>query len=78
MQQLKSEKGKNIYCDGGAEIVNLLMMDDLIDEYIISVVPVFLGSCKLLFQPGRPGVKLVLAGSVSFSSGLVQSHYVRK
>lgn len=33
--QLKSREGKNIFCDGGAEIVHLLMKDDLIDEYIL-------------------------------------------
>src|SRR6478609_2584555 len=36
VQQLKSENGKNIYCDGGAEIVNELLKNDLIDELIIS------------------------------------------
>src|SRR5690606_27879944 len=34
VEQLKSEKGKNIYCDGGAEIVNELLKSDLIDEFI--------------------------------------------
>src|SRR5690606_9489899 len=43
VNRLKSEKGKNIYCDGGAEIINELMKHDLIDEYIISVIPIFLG-----------------------------------
>src|SRR6478735_1384055 len=39
VKQLKNESGKNIYCDGGAEIINVLLKDDLIDEFIISVVP---------------------------------------
>ena len=40
VDKLKSENGKNIFCDGGAEIVNELLKDDLIDEFIISVIPI--------------------------------------
>ena len=29
--RLKKENGKNIYCDGGAEIINELLKNDLID-----------------------------------------------
>ncbi|MEM9931348.1 MAG: dihydrofolate reductase family protein, partial [Bacteroidota bacterium] len=36
IQRLKSELGKNIYCDGGATVVKLFAEHDLIDEYIIS------------------------------------------
>ena len=34
VQQLKAGNGKNIYCDGGAEIINELLKSDLIDEFI--------------------------------------------
>ena len=50
--ELKNEDGKNIYCDGGGEIVKLLMEKNLIDEYIVSIIPVILGNGKRLFiQP---------------------------
>ena len=49
VQQLKRENGKNIYCDGGAEIVNELLKNDLIDEFIISVIPVLVGDGTRLF-----------------------------
>ncbi|HSI76513.1 MAG TPA: dihydrofolate reductase family protein, partial [Lunatimonas sp.] len=32
IETLKSTEGKNIFCDGGAEIVNELLRNDLIDE----------------------------------------------
>ena len=38
VKKLKSENGKDIYCDGGAEVINELLKLDLIDEYIISLV----------------------------------------
>ena len=78
VRQLKSEKGKNIYCDGGAEIINELLKDDLIDEMIISVVPVLLGNGTKLFKDGRPEQWLELVGAKSFDTGLAQLHYRRK
>ena len=38
ISDLKGQEGKNIYCDGGGQIVKLLMEKNLIDEYIISVI----------------------------------------
>lgn len=54
VEGLKSEDGKNIYCDGGAQIINELLHLDLIDEYMISVIPVLLGSGTRLFKDDRP------------------------
>lgn len=77
VRKLKQEKGKNIYCDGGAEVVKLFMDHHLIDEYIISVIPIILGDGKRLFKGGTPGIKLKALPSKHFDSGLVQLHYVK-
>lgn len=76
--RLKAGEGKNIYCDGGAEVINSLLRHDLIDELIISVIPVLLGEGTRLFAEGRPEQHLELLGTKSFESGLVQLHYRRK
>ena len=73
---LKSKPGKNIFCDGGAEIVNLLLGQKLIDEIVISVIPILLGDGIRLFKDGRPEQKLMLQSSASFEKGLVQLHYI--
>jgi len=73
--RLKSEKGKNIFCDGGAEIVNELLNYHLIDEFVISVIPILLGNGIKLYMDGRPEQKLKLLSVKSFESGLVQFHY---
>jgi len=78
VQQLKSENGKNIYCDGGAEIVNELLKSDLIDEFIISIVPVLVGNGTRLFKDGRLEQQLELVKSKTFDTGLIQLHYKRK
>lgn len=77
IDKLKSESGKNIFCDGGAEIVNELLKDDLIDEFIISVVPILVGNGTKLFKDGRPEQKLELISVKSFDKGLTQLHYKR-
>lgn len=74
---LKKEEGKHIYCDGGAEIVKLLMEKNLIDEYIISVIPTILGEGKRLFKGEIPGIQLKALPSKQFESGLVQLHYIK-
>lgn len=77
VDKLKSENGKNIFCDGGAEIVNELLKDDLIDEFIISVIPVLVGSGTKLFKDGRSEQKLELISVKQFDKGLTQLHYRR-
>ena len=76
--KLKKETGKNIYCDGGGQVVNLLMKKNLIDEYIISVIPIILGDGKRLFIGATPQIDLEALPSKYYESGLVQLHYIKK
>lgn len=78
LQRLKSESGKNIYCDGGAEIINELLQSDLIDEFIISLVPILVGNGTRLFKDGRPEQLIELVNSKTFDTGKVQLRYKRK
>jgi dihydrofolate reductase len=73
--RLKGEQGKNIFIDGGAEIVNELLNDKLIDEIIISTIPILLGNGVRLFKDGRPEQELKLVSIKQFEKGLVQSQY---
>jgi dihydrofolate reductase len=75
--ELKSKDGKNIYCDGGAQVVKVLLEKNLIDEFIISVIPVILGDGKRLFIGETPFINLKSLGAKTFDSGLVQLHYTR-
>lgn len=75
VERLKSEDGKNIYCDGGAEIINELLKNNLIDEFIISIIPILVGSGTKLFKEYRPEQLLEFVNSKSYESGLVQLIY---
>ena len=78
IKELKSIEGKNIYCDGGGQIVKLLMEKNLIDEYIVSVIPVILGRGKRLFLGNTPSIELKALPTKSYETGLIQLHYQKK
>ena len=78
IHQLKSKDGLDIYCDGGAEIINELLQQDLIDEFIISVIPVLVGNGTRLFKDNRPEQQLEFVSAKSFDTGLAQLYYKRK
>jgi len=73
--RLKSEQGKNIFIDGGAEIVNELLKQKLIDEFIISIIPILIGNGTKLFKDGRPEQTLKFVDAKKFDTGLLQVHY---
>jgi dihydrofolate reductase len=72
---LKESKGRDIFIDGGAAVVNSLLQHQLIDEFIVSIIPVLLGRGTRLFQEGFAQQNLVLQRATPFASGLVQLHY---
>ena len=78
IHSLQQKEGKHIYCDGGGQIVKLLMENDLIDEYIISIIPILLGEGKRLFISGTNSISLQAIDSKQYPSGLIQLHYQRK
>lgn len=73
--QLKQTEGKDIFIDGGAELVNELLKQKLIDRYCLSIIPYIVGSGVQLFKQGRPQQKLKFLHSATFPSGLVQMWY---
>ncbi len=77
ISKLKAEQGKNIFIDGGAEIVNELLKENLIDEFIISVIPILVGNGTRLFKDSRPELKLELVSTKQFDKGLTQLYYKR-
>lgn len=75
IDDLKKTDGKNIFIDGGAKVVHLLLKNQLIDELIISIIPVLLGDGIRLFKGEEPEQKLELISTKAFEKGLVQLHY---
>lgn len=59
-------------------VINAILNENLIDEFIISVIPLLLGDGIPLFKTGRPENQLELISSKQFEKGLVQLHYKKK
>lgn len=76
VSRLKDEPGKNIFIDGGAQIIHELLAENLIDELTVSIIPILLGDGIQLFNRTRPEVPLKLARVKHFASGLVQLRYL--
>jgi dihydrofolate reductase len=72
---IRGNEGKDIFIDGGAEIVYELMKQNLIDKYIISIIPHLLGSGIPLFKSGSSERSLKLIMVTKYPSGLVQLWY---
>lgn len=73
---LKDEAGGDIWLVGGSEIIAALR--DLIDDYIISIHPIILGSGVPLFREEGARTDLELVNIASWPSGLAQLSYRRK
>ena len=79
LKDLRSKEGKDIHLDGGGQVIHSFMKENLIDEYIISVIPTLLGEGIPLFVAGdKPSINLELLKSTAYPSGLVQLHYCRR
>jgi len=78
INKLKAQEGGFIYCDGGGQLVKLLLEKNLIDEFIISIIPIILGDGKRLFIGETATIPLETVSSQRFDSGLVQVRYKAK
>lgn len=76
--EIRQSPGKHIYVDGGSELVLEMLKNDLVDRFIISIIPVMLGNGIRLFQSGFSQLNISLVDCVKYPSGLVQLHYSRK
>jgi dihydrofolate reductase len=74
-KRLRNQQGKNIWMMGGGEIIASFLDEDAIDEFIISVVPVFIGDGIPLIAPRHRDVRLSLRSVQRFPDGVVQLHY---
>jgi len=72
------EKGLNrLYIDGGTTIRNFLKAD-LIDEMILTTIPILLGGGSPLFMELPNELNFELTGAKTFLNQITQNHYKRK
>jgi dihydrofolate reductase len=75
VNRMRAEPGKDLWLMGGGEIIGEFLDGGAVDEFIISVVPVFIGEGIPLIAPRHLRVPLRLVSVQGFPDGVVQSHY---
>src|SRR5437773_3431529 len=74
-ERLRAQPGKDIWMMGGGEIIASFLDEEAIDEFVISVVPVFIGDGIPLIARRHRHVPLELHSIERFEDGVVQLHY---
>jgi dihydrofolate reductase len=67
--ELKEQAGKNISVLGSGNLVQTLIENDLVDEYVLAVYPIVLGGGKRLFPDDEQVRKLRLVDSKPTTTG---------
>lgn len=74
MESLESEGWKHAYVDGG-KIIHSFIKAGLIEDIILTFIPILIGDGIRLFGEINTDIDLTLLKSRHFKSGLVQNHY---
>lgn len=75
VNRLRNSQGQDIWLMGGGEIIASFLDVHGIDEFIISVVPIFIGDGIPLIARRHRQVPLLLESTEKFEDGLVQLRY---
>jgi dihydrofolate reductase len=75
-KRLRTAKGKDIWMMGGGEIIASFLDEGAIDDFIISVIPTFIGEGLPLIARRHRQVPLRLQSVRRFPDGVVQVHYL--
>ena len=75
ISRLREQPGKDIWLMGGGDLIASFLDERAIDEFIISVVPVFIGDGLPLIARRHRHVTLEVQAVERFEDGVVQLHY---
>lgn len=77
VDNLHNQGYKNIYIDGGMTIQSFLK-ENLIDEMIITIIPILIGKGIKLFGDLNDDLHLIHKNTTVFKNGLIQNHYIKQ
>lgn len=72
---LLEERHKNVWLVGGPQLVKSFLLEERVDEIVISIVPVVIGEGKLFFDFVGREVRLHLKDNKAYSDGMVELTY---
>jgi dihydrofolate reductase len=74
-EMLAAADERNLWVVGGGNVASQFADEDLLDDVLVTVVPVVLGDGKPLFDRRLPGGPMQLTGTRTFDSGMVELRY---
>lgn len=74
IEEINQKGYKRVWLVGGGRVASAFIKCGLVSEYIITIIPIILGSGISLYQ-SLPELKLDLVESKLSSSGMVELHY---
>ncbi len=74
-ERIQKSPGKDIWLNGGGKLVTAFMDAGLIDEVILTIIPIVLGDGIPLLDRLNKRVGLKLIEANSYDNGFVQLHY---
>jgi dihydrofolate reductase len=77
IQEEKEKDGKDIYLFGGGGLVDNFIKADIIDEFIVGIIPTILGKGRPLFLENNPTIKLHL-DEVFVENGITILKYTKR
>ncbi|MBV6643463.1 MAG: dihydrofolate reductase [Cyclobacteriaceae bacterium] len=77
VKELKAQPGKDIWLIGGGKINSIMIEENLIDEMIISVMPITIGEGIPMFSRVSHEQKFHLKDHKVYKTGVTQWHYAR-
>ncbi len=76
LEEMKQD-GKNIFLFGGGITIDPFIKANLVDEYVVGIIPIILGKGRTLFQKDNPRIRLYL-DACYINSGITTLHYKKK
>lgn len=77
IEKERKNEGKDIFLFGGGELIDNFIKADIIDEYVVGIIPTVLGKGRPLFLKNNPKIDLHLE-EYAVEKGVVVLRYCRR
>ena len=77
IEKLKEQDGPELQVHGSSNLIQTLLKNDLIDEFLLKIFPVTVGNGKRLFGEGTIPASFKLVGSKVSTTGIIVANYER-
>jgi dihydrofolate reductase len=78
LKKIAELEGKDIWIVGGGPLIAALLSEQLVDDLLIFIMPILIGSGIPLFPEGVKETTFALAEAKAYETGVVQLHYKKK